>query len=285
MWGARVGATATWSRSARAVAERVAEQYAALPSVEAVALGGSAASGVADEQSDIDLYVYSRSEIPISTRAAIARAAAARAEVDNRFWEPGDEWVDAVSGIAVDVIFRSVDWIEEQIDRVLRRHEASVGYSTCLWYNVHSSHILFDRTGWFRALQDAARQPYPEPLRQAIVAKNHPILARAQSSYRRQLQKAVERGDLVSVSHRVTVLLASYFDILFAVNRLAHPGEKRLLELAVARCTTRPPHMRQHVLSLLAAAAAPDARLLVRVDDLVAGLDRLLLAESLIDGR
>ncbi|MCP4590177.1 MAG: DUF4037 domain-containing protein, partial [bacterium] len=201
-------------------AKDVANRYASLSQVEAVALGGSLASGTADAGSDIDLYVYSSAEIPVSARAEIATAGAEYAEVDNRFWESGDEWVDAQTGIHVDVMFRSVEWIEEQIERVLRRCEASVGYSTCLWHNVASSRALYDRAGWFRALQQDAGQAYPGELQRAIVAKNHPILWRTASSYKYQLEGAIARGDMVSVNHRAAALLASYFDVLFAVNRL-----------------------------------------------------------------
>jgi predicted nucleotidyltransferase len=63
--------------------------YSKLPQVEAVALAGSQTSGTADRDSDIDLYVYSRAEIPLSVRRSIAAAGAKYAEVDNRFWEPG----------------------------------------------------------------------------------------------------------------------------------------------------------------------------------------------------
>jgi hypothetical protein len=49
--------------------------YSKLPQVEAVVLAGSQTSGTADQDSDIDLYVYSRAEIPLSVRASIAAAA------------------------------------------------------------------------------------------------------------------------------------------------------------------------------------------------------------------
>jgi hypothetical protein len=269
------------TKSLLSLTDEIVAAYSRLPQVEAVVLAGSQTSGTADQDSDIDLYVYSRAEIPVSVRASIAMAAAEYAEVDNRFWEPGDEWVDADTGIHVEVMFRSVEWIEEQIERVLRRHEACVGYSTCFWYNVLSSQILYDRNGWFRALQETANQPYPENLRRAIIAKNYPILRRSVSSYLHQLERAVARGDWVSINHRVAALLASYFDILFAVNRMPHPGEKRLVEIASEKCAKAPAAMSEQVNELIRAVAQGDQRVIEKAFVLINGLDDLLSAEGL----
>lgn len=43
---------------------------------------------------------------------------------------------------------------------------------------------------------------------------------------------AIVRQDPVSLNHRIAAWLASYFDILFAINGQFHPGEKRLLTYA-----------------------------------------------------
>ncbi len=223
-----------------ALAASVAAAFANLPDVAAVALAGSGVTGAADEQSDVDLYVYAGAPVAMADRVAIATGFATRAEVGNDFWEPGDEWIDTQTGRHVDVMYRTPDWIEEQLKRVLVRHEASVGYSTCFWHNVLHSTPLFDRSGWYRDLQATAARPYPQPLRRAIIARNHPILRQTLSSYLAQIERAVRRGDSVSIQHRVTALLASYFDVLFAVNELPHPGEKRLLQFAATRCTKTP---------------------------------------------
>ncbi|MGE0544903.1 MAG: nucleotidyltransferase domain-containing protein [Dehalococcoidia bacterium] len=238
------------------IAQEIARDYAAIPEVVAVVLGGSLGTGVADDRSDIDLYVYSRTPVPLSARAAIAGRRSTDAEVDNRFHEPGDEWVEAASGIAVDVMFREIAWIEGEIERTLHHHQASLGYSTCLWANILASQILFDRSGWFALLWKLTNQPYPEPLRRAIIEKNHRFLRQARSSYRRQIEKAITRDDEVSINHRVAAYLASYFDILFAVNRVPHPGEKRLLTLATEHCPTLSVGMADDVRTLLHAAGS-----------------------------
>ena len=270
----------TRSASPLSLARVLAERYGSLPQVEAVALGGSHASGTADPGSDIDMYVYSRAAVSVADRARVA-VGASRMELDNRFWEPGDEWIDAEAGIHVDVMFRTVEWIEDQVDRVLRRREGSVGYSTCLWHNVVSSRVLYDRSGWFQALQERTGQPYPDALVHAIVAKNYPILQRSLSSYRYQINRAAARGDLVSVNHRVAALLASYFDILFAINRVLHPGEKRLVEIAMQQCEKVPERMGQQVDALLQAASRRGTEVVERTEALIEGLDALLEAEGL----
>ncbi|MDQ3929177.1 MAG: nucleotidyltransferase domain-containing protein, partial [Chloroflexota bacterium] len=121
------------------LAQTIAEIFSAQSEVEAVALGGSVSTEHAGADSDIDLYVYATHEIPTETRSRIINARATYAEINNRFWEPGDEWKEAESGIAVDVMYRRLDWIEEQLDRVLVRYEASLGYSTAIWHNVRKS--------------------------------------------------------------------------------------------------------------------------------------------------
>lgn len=267
------------SSPALQVAQRIAERFAAIREVEAVALAGSQTSPFADPLSDVDLYVYASEIVPLSLRAEVARDAR-RAEIGNSFWEPGDEWIDGETGISVDVMFRTTAWIEDQLDRVLRRHEASVGYSTCFWYNVRNSQLLFDRTGWFKDMQTRANQPYPEPLRRAIIAKNHPILRGNMSSYVRQIERALKRHDAVSVNHRVAALLASYFDIVFAVNEQPHPGEKRLLEFAQALCPRLPTGMVERVQALCSALPAGDV--VGRAHTMLDGLDDLLRSAGLM---
>ncbi len=264
------------SAVAEEVARRAAAAYGALPGVTAVALGGSRASGAAGEGSDVDLDVYAEEEPPLAARAAVA-AGSPRAELGNRAFEPGDEWIDGATGVHVDAMFRTPRWVEGELDRVLVRHEPRNGYTTAVWHGVRVSRALVDRDGWYASLQARAAAPYPEPLARAIVARNLPLLRRGLSSYLRQLEKAVARGDAVGVNHRIAAFLASAFDVLFAVNRETHPGEKRLVSLALARCPRRPAGFAALVAALVGAGPA---EVVARTDALAAAMEDLVAAEE-----
>ncbi|HEV2109251.1 MAG TPA: nucleotidyltransferase domain-containing protein [Thermomicrobiales bacterium] len=163
------------------LARDLSKALASLPGVLAVALGGSLAGDLNEDESDVDLYVYADDPPPVAMRSALIDDGRG-AEIDNRFWETGDEWEESGSGIAVDVTYRSPRWIEDQLDRVLVRHQAATGYTTAVWHNVRTSKLLADSDRWYEALQTRANVDYPEELRQAIVAKNQPILQAAKGS-------------------------------------------------------------------------------------------------------
>lgn len=268
--------------------QAIAARLGSLPQVRAVALAGSLAAGLADDQSDLDLYIYADAPIPVEIRRDIAQDFAgehsASVEIDKPFWGPEDAWIDSASGLGVDLIYWSPEWIEEQVDRVLVRHGARIGYTTSFWYTVLHSLPVYDRDGWFARLKRRADQPYPEPLRRAIVSLNYPVLRQIGSSYRHQIALAILRRDRVSVHHRITVLLASYFDILFAANRVPHPGEKRLIAQAKRLCAILPDHMEEQLDALLCSVADPWDRqtTLACIDALLDALDALLHAEGLI---
>lgn len=262
------------------VAEHVAKVLARHVDPVAVALGGSIATEVSDAASDIDLYVYTRTIPDNAARAAVARTmgADAGAEIGNTFFEPGDEWRHAESGTDLDIMYRTPGEIEERLEAVLVRHEASLGYTTCFWHNVMASRPLVDPSGWFAGLQARASTEYPDALVRSVVSLNWVMLAQTKNSWLAQLMAALARKDVVSVGHRTTAFLASYFDVLFAINRQPHPGEKRLLMLVPDFCPRRPVGLEPDVLALLAAAGRGDPSTKDCADRLLEGLEPFVAA-------
>lgn len=264
------------------LAATIAAEFSQLPQVVAIALSGSQTADIADELSDLDFYIYITAEIPLNTRTDIAKKFAERIEINNQFWETGDEWRDKNTGKGVDIMYRTPEWVETQLDTVLIKHQASVGYSTCFWWNLLKSQILYDKDGWLRQLRITATQPYPEELKQAIIAKNYPILRNNISAYAHQIESAIKRQDLVSINHRVAALIASYFDIIFALNYIPHPGEKRLLQFAQKLCHKLPQNMEQQINNLILAIplATNSHQILIQIQELIDNLDKLLIAEN-----
>lgn len=261
----------------------LAALFAAQPETVAVALGGSRAGATTDAASDIDLYVLTRGEIPVETRRAIVEQSggASRADLGLTYWGQGDEWYQAATGVEVDVVYFDIDWLADEVRRVLVDHRAALGYSTCFWHTVRSLRPLYDRDGRLAALQAEAAAPFPEPLRRNIIALNQPVLRDIIPSYAAQIEKAIRRGDRVSVNHRLAALLASYFDILFAFNRVPHPGEKRLVDRAEASCPRLPEGMAADLAAILAAAGTADANVMVHLHRLLDRLDALLATDDL----
>ncbi|WP_225225530.1 DUF4037 domain-containing protein [Komarekiella delphini-convector] len=180
-------------------------------------------------------------------------------------------------------MYRTPAWIEAQLNSILVKHQANVGYSTCFWWNVLNSKLLYDKDGWFKQLLIRARKPYPEALKQAIVAKNYPILRNNISAYTQQLESAARRHDLVSINHRIAALIASYFDIVFAINYLPHPGEKRLVEFAKKFCDKLPRDMEKQINNLiLAISSTVNAQeISKKTNMLIESLDELLIKERI----
>ena len=259
----------TSSSDMYSVVERLTRALRELPQVIAVVLAGSRAARTMNRESDFDLYVYALRDVPVEFRRGLLGAGA---ESDHRFCETGDEWTEPSNGIHIDIMYRSPEWVENQIDLVLVRQEAAFGYTTCFLYNVDHSEVLFDPRGWYRQLQSRVRVPYPEGLRRAVVVKNWPVLRRIHSSCRRQISLALNRNDAVSVQHRVSALLLSFFDVWFALQRELHPGEKRMLSHLPEPWASR----------VRLVIEAPPQMLLNQIDALLDPLDARLVEEGLL---
>jgi hypothetical protein len=80
----------------------------------------------------------------------------------------------------------------------------------------------------------------------------------------------------VSLDHRVAALLASYFDIVIAVNLRAHPGEKRLVQFVADHCESKPARFEEAVGAVLSAAAGQPGAITSAVTDLIDDLDAWL---------
>lgn len=238
-----------------------------IEAVEAIALGGSRAGEHYDATSDYDVYLYCTGPVAESRRQEILSKYCSIMEIGNHFWEYEDN-CRLKSGVDMDILYRNLDDFVADVASVVEQFHARNGYTTCMWHNLLNSKILYDRDGRLAAAKERFSVPYPEELQEAIVFRNYKLLQSAMPAYRTQISKALHRKDLVSMNHRVTAFLESYFDILFALNEQTHPGEKRLMQLCKERCEVLPAHFEENLYSLFYDLySAPD-----RVDNDIASI-------------
>ena len=234
--------------------EGIGRALAALPKVRAVALGGSRSATHADARSDIDLYTFGDPAPPVDARAwLIEERRPSHVELDNQWFGTGDEWIEP-DGMAVDAMHWSARWIEDEVANTIDHHRPKLGYTTAILYTLANCMVLHDPEGWLVSIQQRIER-YPDELAQAIIAHNLPLLAGTQHCFARQIEVADERTDRVAYNHRVAAFLASAFDVLFAMNRRFHPGEKRLLDHA-AKLDRVPVNFSSDVHALIAGEAA-----------------------------
>ena len=230
---------------------QIVNEYKRLDEVVSITLAGSGASGRKDNYSDIDIDIITKKDIPVEKRKEIISKLADDMEINNTLWGTSDEFVLRNSSVQVDIAYFDFEWLKEELKNIVDRHNASTGYTTCFWHNVVNSIIIYDTNNTFKEFQEHYKVPYPLELKKSIIAKNYPILRDSYSAYYNQIDKAIKRDDTISINHRIAGYLASYFDIIFAVNEILHPGEKRLLSISNKICTKKPKNFEENLKSSL----------------------------------
>jgi len=101
-------------------------------------------------------------------------------------------------------------------------------------------------------------------------------------SYLNQIEKAIIRKDVIALNHRVAAYLASYFDIVFAVNRIPNPGEKRMLENVKNLCSLIPMDMEKDITSLIVFSANCNMEIIDLIRSMGKKIKELLILERLL---
>lgn len=261
---------------------QIVNEFKRLGEVVAITLAGSCASGRKDNYSDIDINIITEKDIPVIKRESIVKKFSDLMEINNTFWGVSDEFVLRNSSIQIDIAYFNFNWLENGLKNVLEKHNASIGYSTCFWHNVINSLIVFDKNGKFKDLKEKYTIEYPVELKSNIVSKNYSILKKNFSSYYNQIEKAINRNDIVNLNNRIAAFLDSYFDIIFAVNEIPHPGEKRLLSIVNTMCNKLPNNALEDIEKLIKDISKCDNVILEDINEIVMQLDIILKSENLI---
>ena len=257
------------------IAEQLFKDLSEIEGVEAIALGGSRAGEVFDSKSDYDVYLYCVKPVPEALRKELLEKYCSYIEIGNSFWEYEDNCTLS-DGTDIDILYRNLDDFAAGISAVVDGGLACNGYTTCMWHNLLQCKVLYDKSGRLTALKQKYNVPYPEKLKKNIISRNMRLLRTALPAYETQIKKAVLRGDSVSVHHRVTEFLASYFDIIFALNEKTHPGEKRLISLAKTTCNILPDNFEQNIERLFKDMSDNIAQVPHDIENVIDSLEKVL---------
>ena len=241
--------------------------------IDAIVLSGSKTSLINDEMSDYDIYVYSKEKINIETRKNFAEKYSSYCEFGNDYFEYGDELI--IENICFDFMYRDLSFVENEINDIWKNCNSKIGYTTAFLYNIKNSKIIYDKDFKFKSLQEELNKEYPNKLKENIINKNLAVMKDKKcASFFEQLEKAIKRKDIISVNHRITAILSSYFDILFALNKELHPGEKKLIKYAHKLCKLIPENFYNDIENIINSKL--NKNILDNVDKLIENLKKII---------
>ncbi len=249
-------------------------EFAKLKEVQAITLGGSRATDNYDQHSDYDVYVYLKEKIQESTRKSILEKYCSYMEYSNHFWELEDDGV-LLNNIQIEFIYRDLKFIPAVLNDLFINGNTGNGYTTCFYDNLIDCKILYEQDNYITNLKEEFKDSYTDEIARLIINNNKPLLIDSIPALYGQIEKATKRDDLVAVNHRVSEFFAIYFDILFALNKEPHPGEKRLLEYSL-KLSIKPLNMAKNINDIFKHQFANYSKLLSTLKVLISELLELL---------
>ncbi len=202
-----------------------------------IALAGAHAKGLADENSDIDIFIFGNELSPYADRTqAIADFCddPQHCWVSPSFDYPWGGSADfTYQGIPVEVVVRSISKTEEIIDRaidgnfeVIPQTWTSNGYYTYIYLSeISFLKPIYDETGWIFKMKQKIDK-YPPKLKNSIIST---FLGRAGTWMNNfHYTSAVKRMDTLFIAPIMIHTLMDMIQVIFAINEVYFTGDKKL---------------------------------------------------------
>lgn len=263
------------------ILHRLVADYFELEEIVGLTMAGSKAASLQDDLSDINLDVYLVKPLTEEKRRQIIMKYATKIEMNYPSFVTTDHLLLRDFPVELTISFIILEELEWELYNVMERHVAKVGYTTCFICNFMNSTILFDKQGRLKELYEKYASIYPKQLKENIIELNFPLLKDSFSSYYHQLEQAIIRQDMLSIPPRVSKFLASYFDIIFALNDVYHPGEKRIIQIMEDSCHIYPANLNEKIKQLMGYAAQGDISFLDIMDEMIKELEDILNEQNI----
>jgi hypothetical protein len=256
-----------------------------------IALGGAHAKGMDDRASDLDLYVFARQVLPCAQRTQLTEAYDPEIQSiiswgeDAPFIQGGTDFV--YQGQKVECWLRNIDYIDEiiaqcqagSVTQTIVTWTVMGFYNHCALSDLRNMASVDDPQGvlahWKTLVSD-----YPPRLREAILTR-HMNAAKFWPQNFHYLS-AIKRGDILYVQGIVNQVAHNLFQVLFALNQVYFPGDKKL-DLAIDHLPLKPADFTARVKRIVAPQVTADKAFLEwQCEELNALVNEV---EALMNGR
>jgi hypothetical protein len=201
----------------------------------AIALAGAHAKGVADAQSDLDIYVFAEDWLDNDKRRALAQQAVPEA-TGLRCWAalPALAGTDfKVGAQEVEMSMHALGSLRETVARALegeveRHYETWTPngyYSDCELADVANVVVLSDPNGLMVPLVEAVRS-YPPKLKQRLIADGLRSAGFWIGNF--HLETALSRADGFYLQSMMQQIVNDLVHAAFAINEVYFPGDKKM---------------------------------------------------------
>jgi hypothetical protein len=201
-----------------------------------IALGGAHAKRVADAESDLDLYIFCSQILPGEQRKQLCMHFDGVESVtgwgdDTPFVQGGTDFY--YRGLKVECWMRNTSYVSDIIAECqagLVRHDLVTWtvmgfYNYCTLSDLHNMVLVDDPDGLLTRWKMQIGR-YPPKLRETILST---YLAKAKFwPHNFHYHTAVERCDTLYVAGIVQQVVHNLIQVIFALNRVYFPGEKKL---------------------------------------------------------
>lgn len=219
------------------VAKKVSSNYATIPNVTGIVVGGSLARGFVDEHADIEMYVYYDGNLP--SMQAIKNIldkldAKMTRSLDLHWFHPawGYHTFFQANGVKFELGYRDIHQIISRMERFLFGdlmlpqhgiHDVPFGhYESGVANCIAECVILFDPNGKVHQLKDLVRV-YPKRLKQNTAEY---YLEDARTITEAKIHYAVLRDDTYHFNACAARVVRAIVLCLFALNETYFPGDK-----------------------------------------------------------
>lgn len=233
-----------------------------IDNIKAIVLGGSYATGMATDTSDLDIAIYYYEEKPFDIEA-IKLIAGKYANVDDPTvtgfyewgpWVNGGAWIKTDNG-KVDILYKNIDQITLTIENAKKgvwenhfEQQPPYGFSSLIFLAEARSCIpLYDPQGIIQSLKSNVLS-YPQILKQTVIQQS---LWSAEFTIW-HADNFVLKGDVYNTMGCLTRAVKNIITALFSINELYPIGDKRAIEI-IEQSTLKPTHLTEKIDNILCA--------------------------------